>query len=81
MSLSYPGVVYDRLVTERPVTRLEDLPAFRDLRIVKASETELVGVSTRRTKAGHKLAEDAVPTWVDESGWDHEHCASMVGRL
>jgi hypothetical protein len=26
------------------------------------------------TKAGHKLPDDAVPTSVDELGWDHEHC-------
>jgi hypothetical protein len=35
------------------------------------------------TKAGHKLPDDAVPTHVEEVGWDHEHCElcqSKIGR-
>jgi len=35
------------------------------------------------TKAGAKLPDDAVPTHIDEVGWDHEHCElcqSKIGR-
>ena len=48
------GLVYDGLVTERPVTRLEDLPAFRVLQITNADEPELLGVFThlRSVRAG-----------------------------
>lgn len=171
------GLVYDRLVTERPVTHLKDLPAFQVLQITNADDPELIGVfshlkgvraarswlyhgdadsligdlvdvdeATRQarftapfwspsspiqvgsvvpwldgywqayhltmildpeaawkrteftaspaqhfrqghvhgwTKAGHKLPDDAVPTSVDELGWDHEHCElcqSKIGR-
>ncbi len=40
------SLVYDGLVTDRPVTRLEDLPAFRVLQITNANGLELLGVFT-----------------------------------
>jgi hypothetical protein len=33
-------------VVERPVTRLEDLPAFRILQVTNADDPELIGVFT-----------------------------------
>jgi hypothetical protein len=169
------GLVYDGLVTERPVTRLDDLPAFQVLQITNADDPELIGVFTHLksvrtgrswlyagdadsligdlvdldeatrharftapfwsptspiqvgsvvpwldgywqayhltmildqqaawkrteftpspaqhfrqgdvhgwTKAGHKLPDDAVPTSVDELGWDHEHCELCQSRI
>ena len=35
------------------------------------------------TKAGHELRDDAILTYLDEAGWDHEHselCQSKIGR-
>lgn len=40
------GLGYDGLVTERTMTRLEDLPALRVLEVAKADARELLGVFT-----------------------------------
>ena len=62
----------DRQVTEPQVTRLEDLPAhFRQ------------GDVHGWTKAGATLPDDAIPTGVNDGGWDHQHCElceSHIGR-
>jgi hypothetical protein len=162
-------------VTERSVTRLEDLPAFRILQITNADDPELIGVFTHLksvragrswlyagdadsligdlvdldessrqarfiapfwsptspiqvgsvapwldsywqayhltmildsqvvwkrvqfipspaqhfrqgdvygwTKSGSKLADDTIPTYIDEMGWDHEHCELCQSRI
>ena len=33
------------------------------------------------TKAGHKLPANAVPTSIDEVGWDHEHCELCQSKI
>ena len=40
-----------------------------------------VGNAHGWTKLGQELPQDAIPTFVQEDGWDHEHCELCRGKI